>query len=42
MLGMLVPLLPATVELLAWGEEQARRMAKRSMWGKPARGKIDI
>lgn len=41
-LGMLVLLLPAAVELLAWGGEQARRMAKGSMWGKPARGKIDI
>lgn len=36
--GVLVLLLPTAVELLARGGEQA----KGSMWGKPARGKIDI
>lgn len=39
-LWMLVPLLPAIVEPVAQGGVQAR-MAKGSMWGKPARGKID-
>lgn len=36
--GMLLLLLPAAVEPLARGGERA----KGSMWGKPARGKIDI
>lgn len=40
--GILIPLLPTAMDLLAWGEEQAQWMAKGSMWGKPARGKIDI
>ena len=40
--GMPISQLPTAVEPLTRGEEQARRMAKGSMWGKPARGKIDI